>query len=162
MLVAMPISIFCLYKGKTSEHYCTALLFVYNSVCNRNIIIIMLPKYCAVCCKIRRRKKTETPTAVAMSAIDTDGNTTINDCSQYLPKGVSDFAEIDPQSQYEYMSDNKTSGDVDPHYMEAPWNPPRVIFADGNGEPCPEYETMDEVYAGYLQSKGECSARRFQ
>ena len=97
-----------------------------------------------------------------MSAIDTDGNTTINDCSQYLPKGVSDFAEIDPQSQYEYMSDNKTSGDVDPRYMEAPWNPPRVIFADGNGEPIPEYETMDEVYAGYLQSKGECSARRFQ
>ena len=114
-----------------------------------------------MCCKIRRRKKTETPTAVAMSTIGTEGNT-INNCSQYLPKGVSDFAEIDPQSQYEHMSVYKTSGDVDPRYMEAPWNPPRVMFADGNGEPCPEYETMEGVYAGYLQSKGECSARRFQ
>ena len=113
---------------------------------------------------MKRRKKTETPTAVTMSTIDTDGNAIINSCTHYLPKvpDVSDFTEIDPQLQKEYMSAYKTSGDVDPRYLEAPWKPPGVMFADGNGEPSAGYENVDTAYAGYHQSKGECRAKRFQ
>ena len=113
---------------------------------------------------MRRRKKTESPTAVTMSTLDADGNAIINSCSHYLPKipGVSGFTEIDPQLRKEYMSVYKTSADVDPHYLETPWKPPGVMFADGNSEPSAEYENVDNVYAGYHQSNGECRARRFE
>ena len=109
----------------------------------------MVSYTCTVCSNIRRKKKTEVSTAVAMSAINSDENATINNCSQHPPKGVSDFTEINLQAQHGYISACQPSGDVDPHGFKAPWNPPRVKFLNSDGGPYPEYKTGDNAYAGY-------------
>lgn len=96
---------------------------------------------------------------MAMSAIATDGNPNNDNCGQYIPKDVSDFAEINPQYDYEHMSACLPSGTADPRYFEAPRNAPKVMFMANDSKPSPEYESVEDAI---FQYQGEYDFMRCQ